>query len=149
MFVLGRNLDAIQALKKSGGNIIKFASKNIPVALIQAVTITIYVYGVVSILGHQVLEKNNLAISMINAFFPLPYAMPYFLYYAWLKVGRIATDPFGDDADDIDVVKLFETNVESAWRLRRTFGHSVNSFLDIGVQSSSEKKTFLVENEFS
>ena len=138
-------MDAIQALKKSGGNIIKFASKNIPVALIQAVTITIYVYGIVSIIGHQVLEKNNLSISMINAFFPLPYAVPYFLYYAWLKVGRIATDPFGDDADDIDVIKLLNANIESAWRMRKTFGHNINSLLDAGWQSQNQRIGFLIQ----
>ena len=82
---------------------------------------------------------------MINAFFPLPYAVPYFLYYAWLKVGRIATDPFGDDADDIDVIKLLNANIESAWRMRKTFGHNINSLLDAGWQSQNERIGFLIQ----
>lgn len=67
----GRNIDAIQALKKGGGNVIKFATKNIPVALIQAVTIAIYCYGLVSIFSHQI-EKHYLT-SVISGYFPLPY----------------------------------------------------------------------------
>jgi hypothetical protein len=68
----GRNIDAIQALKKGGGSIIKFATKNIPVALIQAVTIAIYCYGLVSILSHQIAEKHYLT-SVMSGYFPLPY----------------------------------------------------------------------------
>ena len=68
----GRNIDAIQALKKGGGSIIKFATKNIPVALIQAVTIAIYCYGLVSILSHQIAEKHYLT-SVMSGYIPLPY----------------------------------------------------------------------------
>ena len=117
----GRNVDAVQALKKGGGNIIKFASKNIPVALIQAVTIAIYYYGMVSILGHQTAEKNYLT-SVMSGYFPLPYALPFFFYYAWLKVGRIATDPFGDDDDDINMLTIFDSHINGAKRLRDTYG---------------------------
>ena len=117
----GRNVDAVQALKKGGGNIIKFASKNIPVALIQAVTIAIYYYGMVSILGHQTAEKNYLT-SVMSGYFPLPYALPFFFYYAWLKVGRIATDPFGDDDDDINMLTIFDGHINGAMRLRDTYG---------------------------
>lgn len=113
------------ALKKSGGNIIKFSTKNIPVALVQAVTIAIYCFGFVSVLGHQFSEKNSLT-ALISGYFPLLYAMPYFLYYAWLKVGRIAADPFGEDEDDIDVVRLFRCHVDDAVRQRQLYGKTLD-----------------------
>lgn len=124
----GRNIDAVQTLKKGGGNIIKFATKNIPVALIQAVTIAIYCYGLVSIMGHQVAEKHYLT-SVMSGYFPLPYALPFFFYYAWLKVGRIATNPFGDDEDDINVLSIFNGHINGAMRLRSTYGLKVVSIL--------------------
>ncbi|EFX89350.1 hypothetical protein DAPPUDRAFT_220501 [Daphnia pulex] len=117
----GRNIDAIQALKKGGGTVIKFATKNIPVALIQAVTIAIYCYGLVSILSHQIAEKHYLT-SVMSGYFPLPYALPFFFYYAWLKVGRIATDPFGNDEDDINMLNVFEGHINGAVRLRNSYG---------------------------
>lgn len=139
----GRNIDAIQALKKGGGTVIKFATKNIPVALIQAVTIAIYCYGLVTILSHQIAEKHYLT-SVMSGYFPLPYgtndhkvqklfccfniipfiiaALPFFFYYAWLKVGRIATDPFGNDEDDINMLNVFEGHINGAVRLRNSYG---------------------------
>lgn len=131
----GRNVDAVQALKKGGGNMIRFASKNIPVALIQAVTIAIYCYGLVSILGHQVSEKHYLT-SVMSGYFPLPYALPFFFYYAWLKVGRIAIDPFGDDEDDINVLNIFDGHIKGALRLRTTYGLKVVSILREGSSLS-------------
>lgn len=116
----GRNIDAIQVLKKGGGNVIKFASKNVPVALIQAVTLAIYCYGVVSVLSHQI-EKHYLT-SVLSGYFPLPYALPFFFYYAWLKVGRIAIDPFGSDEDDIDILNIFDCHINGAMRLRNCYG---------------------------
>lgn len=127
----GRNIDAIQALKKSGSNMIKFASKNIPVSLVQAVTIAIYFYGLTTVLLRQVSEKTEMWYVMVG-YFPLPQALPYFLCYAWLKVGRVATDPFGEDEDDIDMVTLFHEHVESAVRLRNLYGQTAPFILQEG-----------------
>ena len=115
-----RHIDAVLALKKSGGDIIKFASHNIPVALVQSVTIAIYCFGFVSVLGHQFTEKNG-GTRLVSGYLPFLYAMPYFLYYAWLKVGRIAADPFGEDEDDIDLVDLFHKHVADSLRLRHIY----------------------------
>lgn len=121
-----RHVDAVLALKKRGGNVIKFATNNIPIALVQSVTIAIYCLGFVSVMGHQFSEKNVYT-RIISGYFPFLYAMPYFLYYAWLKVGRIAADPFGEDEDDIDIVTLFQKHVTDSIRQRdiynKRFGH--------------------------
>ena len=112
-----RHVDAVLALKKSGGNVIKFASNNIPTALIQSVTIAIYCFGFISVIGHQFSERSTYT-RIISGYLPFLYAMPYFLYYAWLKVGRIAADPFGEDEDDIDIVALFRSHVADSIRQR-------------------------------
>ena len=41
----------------------------------------------------------------------------YFLYFAWLKFGHAATDPFGYDEDDIDIIKLYRNHIDviSCW----------------------------------
>lgn len=117
---LSRITDAVQSLKKNGGNILKMASKNMPIALIQVVTIAIYFYGIASILSHQIVEKDP-TITVISAVFPLPYALPYFLYYAWLMEGLIATYPFGEDENDINISSLFQNHIDSGLRLRKTY----------------------------
>lgn len=123
-----RNLDAMHALRKSGGNIIKFATQNIPNVLIQTVTIAIYFYGLVTILGHQLAEKDPM-ISFLNGYLPVPYALSFFFYYVWLKVGRIATDPFGADDEDINIVLVFKEHVSNANRLRKTYAQSTDYLL--------------------
>ena len=121
-----RHIDAVLALKKSGGNVIKFATNNIPVALIQSVTIAIYCFGFVSVIGHQFSEKNVYT-RIISGYFPFLYAMPYFLYYAWLKVGRIAADPFGEDEDDIDIVDLFQKHIADSLRQRDIYNKKLEN----------------------
>ena len=89
---LGRNVDQVQLLKKNCGSILKFASKNIPLALIQAVTIAIHCHGLFSILSHpirlDVSDSTRFLMTFLAGYLPLPYALAYFFYYAWLKVGR-------------------------------------------------------------
>ncbi len=36
----------------------------------------------------------------------------YFLYYLWLKFGRLAANPFGDDDDDIDIIELLQAHID-------------------------------------
>lgn len=132
-----RNVEAVQNLKKGGGNLIKFATQNTPNVLIQTVTIAVYCYGLVTMLGHQIgLAGKNSAISVFFSYFPFPYGLSFFFFYIWLKVGRIATDPFGDDEEDIDVIKMFEDHVANAKRLRNTYGSTLNSLM-IPTHSSS------------
>ena len=132
---LERHVDAVLALKKSGGSVIKFAGNNIPVALIQSVTIAIYCFGFTSVLGHQ-FNEANVYTSLISCYLPFLYAMPYFLYYAWLQVGRIAANPFGEDEDDIDVVDLFQQHVADSLRQRHIYSgkfHQLFPDIDVNV----------------
>jgi hypothetical protein len=39
-------------------------------------------------------------------------AHQYFLYYLWLKFGRLAAYPFGDDENDIDIKRIFQAHIE-------------------------------------
>ena len=115
------NFDAIQSLKKSGSNLIKFSGKNIPQMMILAATLAVHIYGITSILGHNVIEFDPLGTittsSIVGAFlYPLVYAIPYLLFCVWLRYLRSTTDPFGWDDDDIDVCEIFKHHVENAQR---------------------------------
>lgn len=112
---LNRIIDLVQTEKKSMKNVMKTYSKNIPVALTQAVTIVIYLYGFESLMGRQFSEKNPW-IAFLNGYFPILNVMPFFLYFVWLKVGKMAANPFGEDYDDIDLVNLFDEQIQNAFR---------------------------------
>lgn len=123
-----RNIEAVQGLKKGGGNLIKFATQNTPNVLIQTVTIAVYCYGLITILGHQISGKNAVT-SVLNSYFPMAQSFSFFFFYICLKVGRIASDPFGDDDEDIDVVSLFEDHIADAIRLRNAYGKTLDNLL--------------------
>lgn len=127
-----RNLDQVQALKKGCCGILKFYTKNIPVSLIQAVTCAIHLNGLFSVFAHIVQETGKNASFMstlLTGYMPIQPAITYLFYYVWLKVGRIATDPFGEDEDDINVVALFESHVQEAEELREIYGVEFESLL--------------------
>ena len=120
---LKANFDAIQALKKSGSNLIKFSTKNIPKLMIHGATLSVYLFCISSILGHNILEFEKdpftgpsfSTTAIVGAFFyPVIYASPIFLYCIWLRYLRSTTDPFGWDEDDIDVLKIFKGHIENA-----------------------------------
>lgn len=67
---LNRNIDALLAFKKSCGNSLKFAAKNIPFAMIQAVTITVYTYGLASMLARNFTDKHH-ATVFISSYIPV------------------------------------------------------------------------------
>ena len=117
------NFDTILALKKNGSNLIKFSTKGIPKLMVLAATLAVYIFGITSILGHNVVEFEKDAeaavstAAIIGAFiYPLIYAIPFLLYCVWLRYLRSTTDPFGWDDDDIDVRKIFKRHVENAKR---------------------------------
>lgn len=135
-----RNLDAIRTLKKSAGKIVKLASNNILMSLAQLVTLTIYCYGVLSILGHQLAEKDK-HIFIINIIFPSPNALSFFFYYVWLMLGRIALNPFEENERNIDLVKKFREYVTSSVRLRKYYDKELSNIFqnEMDCQSFSSE----------
>merc|ERR1711911_437405 len=75
-----RHVDAVLALKKSGGNVIKFASNNIPTALIQSVTIAIYCFGFISVIGHQFSERSTYT-RIISGYLPFLFLFLFFPFF--------------------------------------------------------------------
>ena len=117
------NFDAIQNLKRSGSHLIKFSAKNIPKVMILVATLVVYIFGISSILGHNVVEYEKEPFSCISTsaivgafFYPIVYAIPFFLYLIWLRFLRSTTDPFGWDEEDVDTCKIFKAHVENANR---------------------------------
>jgi len=125
---LNRNVDALLAFKKSCGNTIKFADKNIPFALLQVVSITVYAMGVASLFVRQ-LEDGSKTTTIISMYLPFLNTFQYFLYFSWLQFGMAASNPFGEDEDDIDVKKLLQQHIDDALRLQTLYSAGPNDQL--------------------
>ncbi|XP_046635190.1 bestrophin-4-like [Daphnia pulicaria] len=119
-------LDIVMAFKKNCGNIIKFATKNIPYALIQAAIIVVYVYGLVTLMARNFEEAGNSGfLEGIVNYFPVIPSLQFFIFLIWLNFGRAAVNPFGTDDDDIDVKLLFDTHVQDSYRLANLYAQDL------------------------
>lgn len=101
--------------------------------IFKVVTITVYSIGVASLMARQLADKNP-ATSFITGYFPMLNTfqvcewkcvillthsnltalrcLKYFLYLSWLRFGAMASNPFGEDDDDIDITKLLQSHIE-------------------------------------
>lgn len=139
--------EAVMAFKKSCGNTIKLTSRNIPHAVIQAVIIAVYFFGMLTILARElpcnikVMQTAGAAnctsncssseqtarqykvdyssVEFIFSVVPIVPAMKFFIFFSWLTFGRAAVNPFGKDYTDIDVIQLLECHLEDAKRLKQ------------------------------
>lgn len=73
---------------------------------------------------HLLLYSNQFVILRLCILLIIA-ALPFFFYYAWLKVGRIAIDPFGSDEDDINILSVFDSHINGAMRLRSCYGTKI------------------------
>ena len=110
-----RNLDNAHAFEESCAGILKIAASNTLIVMSKTVTFVHYSYGLMTILSHQ-LKEELLLTSMVSGYFPIS-ALAFFVYDAWLKIGKLATDPFRE----VDINKLLEENIQHTFRECQTY----------------------------
>jgi len=131
-----RNIDAVVMFKKNCGSILKFSSKNIPFSLIQAVSVAVYSFGLASLMSRKFNEENRTT-SIISGYCPLLHSISYFIFFAWLKFGRVAANPFGDDDEDIDINKLFQLHQQDAIRIASLYTGEAEQLVQLSLQMNS------------
>lgn len=72
---LGKNVDALLYFKKSCAGVLKFSAKNIPLALLQAVGLTVYVFGLASLMCGRQLNERNRTVTILTGYFPVLHSM--------------------------------------------------------------------------
>jgi len=121
-----RLLDPILAFKKSCSNVLKYQSTPIPLSFIQAVTLTVNIFAIVSLMGKQFVDLKT-KLMVIDCFLPILPAMQYLAYLAWLKLGEVSVNPFGEDDDDFDIIGLFDNHVKTASDILNLFETSLSN----------------------
>nr|CAH0107626.1 unnamed protein product [Daphnia galeata] len=124
-------LDHVLIFKKSCGNTIKFATKNLPHALIQAAIIFVYVYGLITLMARNFdgVEQNTFMEGVVT-YVPAMPSLQFFIFLIWLNFGRTAVNPFGSDDDDIDVKQLLKTHVQDSLRLTSLYTNDLDNIFD-------------------
>ena len=65
-----KNIEAVMAFKKSCGHTIKFATLNIPRAIIQAVIICVYCFGMITLMARNFKDRHH-ASDVFISYIPL------------------------------------------------------------------------------
>ncbi|XP_046447376.1 bestrophin-1-like [Daphnia pulex] len=125
-----QSVENVLAYKKNCGNTIKFATKNIPYALIQVAVIVVYLYGIFTLMARNFdgVEKSVLLGGIVN-YFPAFSSIQFFIFLVWLNFGRTAVNPFGSDDDDIDVKQLLATHIQDSLRLAKLYNQDLLDLL--------------------
>jgi len=121
-----RLFEPVLAFKKSCSSVLKFQSTPIPLSFIQAVTLTVNIFAVVSLMGKQFVDFNT-KLMVIDCYLPILPAMQYLAYLSWLKLGEVSVNPFGEDDDDFDIIGLFDNHVKRAHDLLQLFEVGLNN----------------------
>ena len=87
---------------------------HIPVPLVytQVVTLAVYVYFAVSLVGEQwtVAEK-------IDLYYPIFMTVKFLFFFGWLRVAETLYNPFGEDDDDFELNDLLNRHFKVALQI--------------------------------
>ncbi|XP_042190942.1 bestrophin-4 [Callorhinchus milii] len=86
---------------------------SIPLVYTQVVTIAVYSFFTICLIGRQFLEpKEGYEEDKIDFYIPIFTLLQFFFYAGWLKVAEQIINPFGEDDDDFETNKLIDRNLQ-------------------------------------
>ncbi|XP_006769323.1 PREDICTED: bestrophin-4 [Myotis davidii] len=98
---------------------------SIPLVYTQVVTIAVYSFFALSLVGRQFVEPEagaakplepgqepGPALGDLDMYVPLTTLLQFFFYAGWLKVAEQIINPFGEDDDDFETNQLIDRNLQ-------------------------------------
>ncbi|XP_037355528.1 bestrophin-4 [Talpa occidentalis] len=100
---------------------------SIPLVYTQVVTIAVYSFFALSLVGRQFVEpeagaakpqeslpdqESAPALGDLDMYVPLTTLLQFFFYAGWLKVAEQIINPFGEDDDDFETNQLIDRNLQ-------------------------------------
>ena len=104
-------IEALHVYKKACGYVMKFISRNIPLAATQIVLITAYNFGILCLLGRP-FNSHDPIVRGFYGYFPFWSSSILFMFFSWLKVAVAIANPFGEDSQNIDCIAMFNDHVK-------------------------------------
>ncbi|KAJ8984460.1 hypothetical protein NQ317_012526 [Molorchus minor] len=111
-------LDEINQFRSKCGRLLDYDWISIPLVYTQVVTLAVYSYFLVTVVGYQFIEHTDQTYPEIIIFsFPFMPVIEFFFYMGWLKVAETLINPFGDDDDDFEVVWMIDRHIQVCFLL--------------------------------
>lgn len=98
--------------------VLQYDTISIPLVYTQVVTIAVYSYFLVGVMGQQWIENKGLDqgyMNRIDLYFPFFSLLQFFFYMGWLKVAEQLINPFGEDDDDFEVNWMIDRNLQVSY----------------------------------
>ncbi|KAG5898621.1 hypothetical protein JTB14_020997 [Gonioctena quinquepunctata] len=109
-------LNEINTFRSKLGSLLDYDWISVPLVYTQVVTIAVYSYFLVTVIGNQFLSKDN-SFDVFFFSFPFMQILEFFFYIGWLKVAETLINPFGYDDDDFEVLWMIDRNVQVCYLL--------------------------------
>lgn len=86
---------------------------SIPLVYTQVVTVAVYSFFAVCLIGRQFLDPSKgYSGHDLDFYVPIFTLLQFFFYAGWLKVAEQIINPFGEDDDDFETNKLIDRNIQ-------------------------------------
>ncbi|XP_044749295.1 bestrophin-2-like [Coccinella septempunctata] len=108
-------LDALNDFRDKCARLLDYDWISVPLVYTQVVTIAVYSYFLISVIGNQHINGKNE--NIISSYFPLLPVMEFFFYMGWLKVAETLVNPFGDDDDDFEIMWMVDRHIQVVFLL--------------------------------
>ncbi|XP_048517093.1 bestrophin-2 isoform X2 [Dendroctonus ponderosae] len=110
-------LEQINIFRSKCGEMLAYDWISIPLVYTQVVTIAVYTYFLITVIGNQFIEVDKKYVDRLIFSFPFMPVLEFFFYMGWLKVAETLINPFGEDDDDFDVVWMIDRHIQVCYLL--------------------------------
>merc|ERR550517_69904 len=84
----------------------------VPLVYTQVVTLAVYIYFLVSLIGEQSIIEEKLDI-----YYPIFMTVKFLFYFGWLRVAETLYNPLGEDDDDFELNDLLNRHIKVSFSI--------------------------------
>lgn len=126
-FAVKTIIDELNKFRGQCGLLLQYDTISIPLVYTQVVTIAVYSYFLVAVMGQQWIENKGLEngyMNRVDLYFPFFALLQFFFYMGWLKVAEQLINPFGEDDDDFEVNWMIDRNLQVSYLIVDEMHHN-------------------------
>lgn len=126
-FAVKTIIDELNKFRGQTGLLIAYDTISVPLVYTQVVTLAVYSFFLVSVMGRQWIEGKPIEdgyINMIDMYFPIFTTLQFFFYMGWLKVAESLINPFGEDDDDFEVNWIIDRDLQVSYMIVDEMHHN-------------------------
>ena len=84
----------------------------VPLVYTQVVTLAVYIYFTVSLIGEQAIKEDQMDI-----YYPIFMTVKFLFYFGWLRVAETLYNPLGEDDDDFELNDILNRHIKVSFTI--------------------------------